>query len=83
MKRIALYLFTMIAAFSLGTIAPAIKPNQQQISPQARVAEEYAVLFSKLLLTQNRTEVSYRYDGTGDETKYINRLFDPNRSPVE
>ena len=45
------------------------------ISPQARVAEEYAVLFSKLLLIQNRTEVSYRYDGTGDETKYINRLF--------
>jgi hypothetical protein len=82
MKRLAFYLFIMSTAFCVGGIAHAIKTKQQQISPATREAEEYAVYSAlinnfhsqndgKLLLIQNRTEVSYRYDGTGDETKYI------------
>jgi hypothetical protein len=91
MRRTALYLFTMIAAFSLGVIAHAIKTKQPQFSAEMREAEEYAVYSAlinsfhpkndgKLLLIQNRTESFYPHDGTGDETKYIKDHLPPDTS---
>jgi hypothetical protein len=82
MKRIAFSLLVLSTASCVGACAHAIKTEPQQISPETREAEEYAVYsalinsfhpqkYGKLLLIQNRTEVSYLYDGTGDETKYI------------
>src|SRR5438105_8655994 len=91
MKRVAFYLFIVSTAFCVGVFAYAIKTKPHQISPETREVEEYAVYSAlinsfhpqndgKLLLIQNRTEVSYRYDGTGDETQYIKDHVPPTTS---
>jgi hypothetical protein len=90
MKRILLFLVTILAAFSLGVITLAIKTKQQQLSPEVREAEEYAVYADFInsfhpsnqgkVLIQNRTEPAYQYDGVGDETKYIRDHMPPTTS---
>src|SRR4051812_29549090 len=91
MKRVAFYFFVLSSAFCVGVFACAIKTKQHQISPETREDEEYAVYSAliksfhpqndgKLLVIQNRTEVSYRYDGTGDETQYIKDHMPPTTS---
>jgi hypothetical protein len=79
MKRIALYLFPMVAALCLVAIGHTTKTKRAQLSAEMRETEEYAVYSALLvnveighaLLIQNRTESAYGYDGSGDEAKYI------------
>ena len=79
MKRNALYFFTALAVFCFVAVAHTIKTKRPQLSAEMRETEEYAVYSALLanaqngnaLLVQNRTESSYRYDGSGDEAKYI------------
>jgi hypothetical protein len=90
MKRVAFFLFVVCTAFCVGVFAYAIKTKKHQISPETREVEEYVVYSAlinclypqndKLLLIQNRTEVSYHYDGTGDETQYIKDHMPPTTS---
>jgi hypothetical protein len=78
MKRTASYFFTAVAVFCLVAVGHTIKTKRPQLSAEMRETEEYAVYSALLasaqngaLLIQNRTEASYRYDGSGDEAKYI------------
>src|SRR5215831_16526028 len=88
MKRTALYLFTAVAAFCLVAFAHTVKTKRPQFSAEMRETEEYAVYSALLanaqtgnsLLIQNRTESAYRYDGSGDEAKYIKDHFPPETS---
>ncbi|HEX3144218.1 MAG TPA: hypothetical protein VHQ64_09615 [Pyrinomonadaceae bacterium] len=91
MKRVAFYLFIASSTFCVGVFACALKTKQPPISPETREAEEYAVYSAlingfhrqndgKLLLIQNRTEVAYLYDGTGDEIRYVKDHMPPTTS---
>jgi hypothetical protein len=91
MKRETFYLLVVSTAFCVGVFAYTFKTKQHQISPETHEAEEYAVYSAlinsfhpqndgKLLLIQNRTEVSYNYDGNGDETKYVKDHMPPTIS---
>ena len=86
MKRIAIYLITMLLTFTTGLIVNVIKPTAKQVSPEMREAEEYAVYSAlinqfhcddgKVILIQSRTERFY--DSSTDEAKFIKDDLPPD-----
>ena len=90
MKRIAIYLITMLVTFTTGLIVNVINPRDMQVSPEMREAEEYAVYSAligtfhcddaKVILIQSRTDSFYFYDGNTDETQFIKDHFPPATS---
>src|SRR5207302_8828700 len=81
MKRIAIYLITMLVTFTTGLIVNVINPRDMQVSPEMREAEEYAV-YSALIgtfhcddanvnLIQSRTDSFYFYDVNIIESLFI------------
>jgi hypothetical protein len=78
-KRIALYFLSVVTGLCLVAVGHTIKTSRPQLPTEMRATEEYAVYSALLanaqngtaLIIQNRTESSYRYDGSVDEAKYI------------